>query len=74
MLIISNKPIKFTHIVTKETVKILCFREKIDVSKIFVLKYGIFCFTGLLVSKMPRILDHKVFRILDDISFFLDSR
>ena len=54
---------------TKETVKILCFREKIDVSKIyntfdtarFVLKYGIFCFTGLLVSKMPRILDHKVF-------------
>ena len=59
---------------TKETVKILCFREKIDVSKIFVLKYGIFCFTGLSVSKMPRILDHKVFRILDDISFFLDSR
>ena len=74
MLIISNKPIKCTHIVTKETVKILCFREKIDVSKIFVLKYGIFCFTGLLVSTMPRILDHKVFRILDDISFFLDSR
>ena len=59
--------------------KFLCFRAKIDISKIyitfdtarFVTKYEIFCFTSLSFSKMPRILDHKVFRILDDVSFFL---
>lgn len=79
MLTISNKPIKFTHIVLKETVKVLCFRPKIEISKIydtfdtarFVTKYEIFCFTGLSFSKMPRILDDKVFRILDDVFFFL---